>query len=143
MTDLFDPKPQQFPPLPKPKDLRRAYLSTTQPTYRDPDPTIRKSGNPPTSQEAHRSVSDQQREGIRSKIVTQVGRDSLGMTCDEVEQWLELSHQTASARITELLKSGEICVKTIGGIAMRQLTRSGRSARVYTTLSWQRVRGEA
>jgi len=49
-----------------------------------------------------------------------------GATCDEIEQGLDLKHQTVSARCTELLKAGQILDS-----GARRPTRSGRSARVY------------
>ena len=49
----------------------------------------------------------------------------IGMTCDEVEQKLGLSHQTCSARVNELDNIGFI--KILG----KRPTRSGRNARVY------------
>lgn len=50
-----------------------------------------------------------------------------GLTCDEIEWILGLSHQTASARCTELLQRGFIT-----RIGIRK-TRSGRNAAVYGT----------
>ena len=47
-------------------------------------------------------------------------------TCDEVEEGLTLSHQTASARLRDLVLMGKI--KDSGA---RRPTRSGRAARVY------------
>ena len=49
-------------------------------------------------------------------------------TCDECEVRLDMRHQTCSARICELKVSGLI-VDT----GERRVTRSGRSAAVYTT----------
>jgi len=49
-----------------------------------------------------------------------------GRTCDEVEAWLEMAHQTVSARIRDLVKSG-----TIVDSGQRRKTRSGRKATVY------------
>lgn len=49
-----------------------------------------------------------------------------GRTCDEVEVWLGMSHQTASARIRDLVKSGKIADS-----GKRRPTRSGRKAAVY------------
>lgn len=48
-----------------------------------------------------------------------------GMTCDEVEVALGLSHQTCSARVNELNGVGYIKVEG------KRPTRSGRNARVY------------
>lgn len=50
-----------------------------------------------------------------------------GCTCDEIEQITGLSHQTASARVHELMASGEICANG------RRKTRSGRTAIVWIT----------
>lgn len=48
-----------------------------------------------------------------------------GVTADELEVKLKLSHQTCSARVTELLKDKAIHWKG------KRKTRSGRMARVY------------
>ena len=53
-------------------------------------------------------------------------RYSDGMTCDEVELELGLSHQTASARIRDLVKAGAIVDS-----GRRRPTRTGRKAAVY------------
>jgi hypothetical protein len=56
-----------------------------------------------------------------------------GLTCDEVEMRLELSHQTASARCAEgktrrlIFHSGRV-----------RATRSGRSAAVYVSKTYHR-----
>jgi hypothetical protein len=49
-----------------------------------------------------------------------------GATCDEVEVGTGLSHQTASARCTELMRAD-----LIRDSGARRRTRSGRTARVY------------
>lgn len=49
-----------------------------------------------------------------------------GATCDEVEVVLGLRHQTASARIRDL-----VIAKRIFDTGRRRLTRSGRKARIY------------
>ena len=51
---------------------------------------------------------------------------SSGLTCDEAEQETGLRHQTASARIRELVLLG-----AIHDSGRRRKTSSGRSARVY------------
>lgn len=53
-------------------------------------------------------------------------RAALGATCDEVEERTGLAHQTASARIRELVQEG-----LIFDSGARRKTRSGRNARVY------------
>lgn len=49
-----------------------------------------------------------------------------GFSCEQVEEHLKMPHQTASARITELLAQGRLRITT-----RTYKTRSGRSARVY------------
>lgn len=64
----------------------------------------------------------------RARIRAYVGaRGKHGATCDEIEQALQLSHQAASARCTELLKSGGL----VWHDQAKRRTRSGRWARVY------------
>jgi predicted transcriptional regulator len=48
------------------------------------------------------------------------------MTCEEVERATGLSHQTVSARISEMARAGEITATD-----ERRVTSSGRTARVY------------
>jgi predicted ArsR family transcriptional regulator len=50
-------------------------------------------------------------------------------TCDDIERLLGLSHQTASARINELVREHEIIDS-----GARRPTKSGRKARVYKAL---------
>lgn len=54
-------------------------------------------------------------------------RGNLGATCDEVEQWMGVRYQTASARINELHRA-ELIVDS----GERRKTRSGRTAKVWT-----------
>lgn len=58
--------------------------------------------------------------------VFQVIKTKNGLTCDEVEVELEMSHQTASARIRELVLAGRI--EDSGD---RRPTRSNRRATVW------------
>lgn len=53
-------------------------------------------------------------------------RRAHGMTCDEVEATLGLSHQTISARVYELHKKG-----MIADSGQRRPTRAGRAAKVW------------
>lgn len=55
-----------------------------------------------------------------------LGRGEHGATCDEVEASMELRHQTASARIHELMKAGSI----VDSGTVRK-TRSNRNAVVW------------
>jgi hypothetical protein len=49
-----------------------------------------------------------------------------GLTCDEVEQRLSMTHQTASARVHELAK-----LEAIVDSGRKRKTRSGRGAVVW------------
>lgn len=51
--------------------------------------------------------------------------DQGGRTCEELEHWTGLSHQTCSARLSELRREGKI--KIVG----ERNTRSGSPASVY------------
>lgn len=62
---------------------------------------------------------------LKRYILAQVASADWGMTCDEIEQRTGLSHQTASARIRELVKSDSLYNHGT------RTTRSGRKARVY------------
>lgn len=79
-----------------------------------------------TSTEAFASTTDNQRNAQRSRILAFISSRSNGATCDEVEVALNLNHQGASARITELSALQQI---THGD--ERRKTRAGKSARVY------------
>jgi hypothetical protein len=58
------------------------------------------------------------------EVVAQGGM--LGRTCDEVEMLLDMPHQTASARVHELAKRGDIFDS-----GRKRKTRSGRAAIVW------------
>lgn len=73
--------------------------------------------------ESIRPHAPRQRDRVLASITA---RHSDGMTCDEVELALGLSHQTASARVHELAKAGAIVDSEA-----RRPTRSGRKAAVY------------
>jgi uncharacterized protein (UPF0264 family) len=63
---------------------------------------------------------------IRQKVLDAIrGAGARGMTCDEVEVATGLTHQTASARVHELMRLERICD---GG---RRPTRSKRLATVW------------
>ena len=64
---------------------------------------------------------------LRAKVLLHVlGQGEHGATCDEVEQALGLSHQTASARVHELAQLGDLVDS-----GHRRKTRSNRNAAVY------------
>ena len=60
------------------------------------------------------------------RVYEAIEKSSDGMTCDEVEESLEMRHQTASARIKGLRDVGRIIDS-----GRRRPTRSGRNAAVY------------
>lgn len=80
-----------------------------------------------TSIGAADSLTDITVATLRGKIYALIeGFGASGATCDEVETYLGLRHQTASARIRELVLIGKIF-----DTGWRRLTRSGRKARIY------------
>ena len=69
---------------------------------------------------------------LQSEVLAYVRSAPEGATCDEVEVALGLKHQTASARLNDLMKLGRVQFRyDAAGKAFRRLTRSGRGARVY------------
>ena len=93
------------------------------------DPTARFHNNNQLSMEAYLSVEHSTSQ-IRSRIVAHIKKLGLaGATSDEVEQALELSHQTVSARCTEAKAKGELIDS-----GQRRKTRSGRNAAVLVSL---------
>lgn len=62
---------------------------------------------------------------LRSRVLVEV-RERGGATCDEVEQALRMQHQTASARIRELVLDGRLVDS-----GERRLTKSNRRAAVW------------
>ena len=80
--------------------------------------------NSDTSKEAAESMRDHV-SGIAQSILSHIRRGS-GATCDEVEIALDLTHQTASARINWLRNQGYLIDSKA-----RRLTRSGRKAVVW------------
>lgn len=78
-----------------------------------------------TSAEAFDSVQGVTGE-LRRRVYDIIKRSGLvGMTSDDVEETLGLSHQTVSARCTELKKRGLVIES-----GRRRPTRSGRNAAV-------------
>lgn len=67
------------------------------------------------------SIRGRQRVAILEKI-KEIGN----ATCDEIERIMLIPHQTASARICELLKA-----KIIKDTGRKRLTKNKRPARVY------------
>ena len=81
-----------------------------------------------TSEAAALSVKESA-PSIRGKVLVKiVTAGEFGKTCDEIESIMDLRHQTASARIRELVLQG--LIKDSG---RRRTTRSGRGAAVYVS----------
>jgi hypothetical protein len=77
-----------------------------------------------TSLAAHRSVDTCE---LRRRVLEAIALGGmLGRTCDEVEMLLGMPHQTASARVHELAKRGDIVDS-----GRTRKTRSGRAAIVW------------
>jgi hypothetical protein len=86
-------------------------------------------GNPESR--AAKELSRRNAERDRTRILRLAGiRGGVGVTCDEVERLLGLSHQTCSARFSEL-KRDKLLVPT----QLRRPTRSGAQARVMI-IAW-------
>jgi hypothetical protein len=97
-------------------------------SHADSDITAANHGMAETSAAAHASTSDQTRERMRGSILAHIRvSGEVGATCDEVEMRLSMPHQTASARISEMLRGG--LIRDSGD---RRRTRTGKLARVYT-----------
>ena len=64
------------------------------------------------------------RDGTQAAAILESIRQSPA-TCDEIEQRLEMTHQSASAAINQLMRAGAIVANG------SRKTRSGRSARVW------------
>jgi hypothetical protein len=85
--------------------------------------------NNDTSRAAAASLSAETLSRLRHEVWSYVQKmGAKGATCDEVEAGTGMSHQTASARCTELLRAD-----LIRDSGQRRHTRSGRTARVYQT----------
>lgn len=80
-----------------------------------------------TSREAARSIAPSIRS-IRSTVIRAIAAAGPnGLTCDEAEHALALTHQTCSARFNELARTGYI--RPVG----KRKTRSGRNAVVWVS----------
>ena len=98
----------------------------TQPSLFDRYPNAPGYSNPTTSKDAAESVKPTA-SAIRVRILAELQvRGSTGATCDELEQAMDLSHQTASARLREMALKGAIVDS-----GNKRSTRSGRAAIVW------------
>jgi response regulator of citrate/malate metabolism len=82
-------------------------------------------GNADTSKAAHAAFPEGSKETLRVVVFRAISEKGEA-TCDELEQRTGLSHQTCSARITELVIESKII-----DTGRRRTTRAGRPARVY------------
>lgn len=90
------------------------------------DITANYHGGADTSVLAHQLTNEKTRVAIRNRIKEKI--IELGnATCSEIESTMNLTHQTASARISELLRDN-----IIYDTGERRLTDSNRPARVYS-----------
>lgn len=90
------------------------------------DVTAAYHGNNARSMEAHQSVIPH-KEAMQAAILGYISRqEGLGATCDEIESVMGYTHQSASARVTELKALGKIVDS-----GLKRKTRSGRNATVY------------
>lgn len=79
-----------------------------------------------TSREAAESIEPASGT-LRARVLGMIrDKGPLGMTCDEIEAESGLTHQTASARVNELMRLGAIVDSK-----MRRKTRSHRNAAVW------------
>lgn len=78
-----------------------------------------------TSEQALASVSGNAAQ-MRVRVLAEIKRHLGGLTCDDVEKQLDMRHQTASARVNELMMDGSIIDS-----GLQRPTRSGANAIVW------------
>ena len=85
-----------------------------------------------TSKEAAESVRKELGPMCR-KVRSAIASSRNGLTCSEVEEELDMKHQTASARLRDLQKSGfiEWKINPETGKHYTRKTSSGRNGKVY------------
>lgn len=92
----------------------------------DDDITSHYHGGHPRSVEAHESIRGEAKRVARARVYNYVHAQGLdGAICDEAEIALSMSHQSCSARFSDL-KRDDMIVET----NQQRLTRSGRYATV-------------
>lgn len=98
--------------------------------------------NYPTAPHNGTDTSRDAAESIRSQIngmclnVLEIIRETrLGLTCEQIEQLLGMKHQTASARLCDLMEMHpsplEFRPDPKTGKPQRRVNSSGRTARIY------------
>jgi len=102
------------------------HHNQTPPLFADhyPPPPVPRDA-PETSREAAESIAPRTSR-LAERVLTYI-RGANGATCFEIEEGLEMAHQTASARVWELRKAGRI-----RDSGVRRKTGSGRRAVVWT-----------
>jgi hypothetical protein len=85
-------------------------------------------GGNPESYSAHARTNKDRDCGRILDLLLILGR--VGATCDEMERDLGISHQTLSARCSDLLRLGLVMRKPTGDTYERRKTRAGRAAAV-------------
>lgn len=86
-----------------------------------------------TSREAADSIKPKVNTICRT-VLDAISHSPTGLSCDEAERLLKLSHQTCSARFRDLSScQPPLITKAVGsdGVLVTRPTRSGRSAQVY------------
>lgn len=104
-------------------DIRRSPPAIDLPLFAVNEPprsTARQRTRFATSDEAFRAAPS----GVAARIADSLRADGPA-TCDELEQRLALTHQTASATVNALMRAGSIVADG------SRNTRSGRRARVW------------
>lgn len=104
-------------------DLEGAVADYTALGLTMPDQHVTGNANPATSHEAGASLPGI--VGDARKVFDEIVLGG-GLTCDQVEQKMNRSHQTISARVNQLRDKGWIVDS-----GLRRLTRSGRKAIVW------------
>lgn len=84
-----------------------------------------KHGGADTSKAAFASTNPEVREAAKRKILSFIKARGEA-TCEIVEDTFQLAHQSASARISELLRDNRIRISEDRGV-----TKSGRGCRIY------------
>ena len=88
--------------------------------------------NSETSKEAAESVRKELGPMCR-KVRSAIASRNNGLTCSEIEEELDMKHQTASARLRDLQKAGYIewKINPETGKYFTRKTSSGRNGKVY------------
>ena len=88
----------------------------------------------PHSRDAAESIRSQI-NGMCRDVLEKVRECPSGLTCEQVEQLLGMKHQTASARLRDLMEMNpsplEFRLDQKTGKPQRRVNSSGRTARIY------------